>query len=158
MRATHSMAYFDLSKLNLAKANVLKAFVSNCNGNRRDKVALKTPTTEMSNSKYQNEDKLSCRILLLQWKPKLCRTKPSSGRGLDIAALDEAGHGKKQDENKQTAKHRNKKGDSTWKTAQQWCAAHIYKIRLCLDPDAQHRTHVSSKWCWMPWQLRSLPE
>jgi len=35
------------------------------------------------------------------------------GRGLDIAALDEAGHGKKQDENKQTAKHRNKKGDST---------------------------------------------
>jgi len=36
------MTYFDLSKLNIAKANVLKAFESYSKGNRRDEVALRT--------------------------------------------------------------------------------------------------------------------
>jgi len=39
----------------------------------------------------QNKDKLSCRILLLQRKPKLGRTKPLTGphapRGLDVASV-----------------------------------------------------------------------
>jgi len=37
-----TMAYFDHGKLNLAQPIVLKTFVSNCNINRRVKVALKT--------------------------------------------------------------------------------------------------------------------
>ena len=44
------MAYFDLGKLTLAQPIVLKAFVSNCNINRRDKVALKT--TYIKNFKF----------------------------------------------------------------------------------------------------------
>ena len=55
----------------------------NCNGNRRDKEALMTTCTK----KYQWQDhqnkhkgRLSvCGILLLQRKPKLGRTKPSTG-------------------------------------------------------------------------------
>jgi len=45
------MAYFDLGKLNLAQPIVLKAFISNCNSNRRAKVALKT--TYIKNVKFK---------------------------------------------------------------------------------------------------------
>jgi len=68
----------------------------NCNGNRRDKVALKT--TCIKNVKFKIiKIRTGChlsvyRILLLQRKPKLGRTKPSTGphagRGLDIVGLD----------------------------------------------------------------------
>jgi len=43
------MAYFDLSKLNVAKANALKRSNHNCNGSRHDKMALRTSYTKMSN-------------------------------------------------------------------------------------------------------------
>jgi len=46
------MAYFDLVKLNLAQLIALKAFVSNCNSNRRDKVALKTTYMKNVNFDY----------------------------------------------------------------------------------------------------------
>jgi len=43
-------------------------------------MALRTTCTKMSNSRYQNKDRLSvCRILLLQRKPKLGSTKSSHG-------------------------------------------------------------------------------
>ena len=62
----------------------------NCNGNRRDKFALKT--TCIKNVKlrlYQIKDCLSeCRMLSPQRTPKPGRTKPSTGPGLDIAGLD----------------------------------------------------------------------
>ena len=45
------MAYFDLSKLSLAKANVLKASNPNCHGERRNKVALRT--TCIKNVKFK---------------------------------------------------------------------------------------------------------
>jgi len=45
------MAYFDLSKLSLAKANVLKASNPNCHGKRRNKVALRT--TCIKNVKFK---------------------------------------------------------------------------------------------------------
>jgi len=45
------MTYFELRELNLAKANVLKAFECNRNGNRRDKVALRT--TSIKNVKLK---------------------------------------------------------------------------------------------------------
>jgi len=45
-----AMAYFDLGKLNLAQPIVLKACISNCNINRRVKVALKT--TFIKNVKF----------------------------------------------------------------------------------------------------------
>jgi len=45
-----AVAYFDLGKLNLAQPIVLKACVSNCNINRRFKVALKT--TYIKNVKF----------------------------------------------------------------------------------------------------------
>ena len=46
-----AMAYFDLGNLNLAQPIVLKACLSNCNVNRRVKVALKTTYIKMSNSR-----------------------------------------------------------------------------------------------------------
>ena len=45
------MAYFKLSKVNLVQANVLKMFECNCNGNRRDKVALRTTCIKNVKSK-----------------------------------------------------------------------------------------------------------
>jgi len=68
----------------------------NCNGNRRDKFALKT--TCIKNVKlrlYQIKDCLSeCRMLSPQRTPKPGRTKPSTGlhaaRGLDKAVLNKA--------------------------------------------------------------------
>jgi len=87
------MAYFDLVKLNLAQPIALKAFVSNCNSNRRDKVALKTTCMKNVNfDYYQNQDRLSeYSIHLLQRQPKLGRTKhsagPHAGRELDIAGI-----------------------------------------------------------------------
>ena len=66
----------------------------NCNGNRRDEVALRATSIKRQIQNYQNKDRLSvCRILLLQRTPKLGCTKPSTkphaARGLDIAGLDE---------------------------------------------------------------------
>jgi len=54
------MAYFDLSKLNLAEANVLKMFETDV-----IKWHWGTPATKMSNSRLSNKDKLWRRILLL---------------------------------------------------------------------------------------------
>jgi len=56
------MAYFHLSKLNLGKAN----------GNRRDKVTMRTTCNQYAKFKI-------IKILLLQRKPKLDRTKPLTG-------------------------------------------------------------------------------
>ena len=67
-------------------------FECNCNDNRRDKLALRTTCIKNVKFNYQNKERLSvCRILLLQRKPQLGRTKPSTGPhtglGLDIADL-----------------------------------------------------------------------
>jgi len=68
----------------------------NCNGNRRDKVALRNTCIKKCQIQYyQNKDRLSVfRILLLQRKPQLSRTNPSTGphaaRGLDIPSLEHA--------------------------------------------------------------------
>jgi len=45
------MAYFDRSELNLAETNILKKCEPNCNGNRRDKVFLRT--TCIKNVKFK---------------------------------------------------------------------------------------------------------
>jgi len=74
------MAYFDLSKLNLAYTNVMKAFESWMQWCRRDKVALRTTCIKNVKFKIIKKDRLSVfGILSLQWKPKLGRTKPSTG-------------------------------------------------------------------------------
>jgi len=62
--------------------NILKVFECyTCNGNRCDKMALRT--TCIKNVKFKivkNKDRLSvCKILLPQRKPKLGRTKPLIG-------------------------------------------------------------------------------
>ena len=62
----------------------------NCNGNRRVKVALRTASIKNVIQNYQRKNWLSVgRILSLQPKPKLGRTKPSTGphvgRESDIA-------------------------------------------------------------------------
>ena len=84
MRAAPWMAYFDLSKLNLAKAkaNVLKA------GNRRDKVAL--TTTCNKNVKFKiMKIRTCCHVGYfyhsenLNWAAQNLRL----GRGLDITGL-----------------------------------------------------------------------
>ena len=91
MRAVRCMAYFDLSKLNIQylKTMYSKRSNPNCNGNRRDKVALRATCIKNVIQKYQNKEKLSvCRILLLQRQPKLGRIKPSTrpnvARGWDV--------------------------------------------------------------------------
>jgi len=43
------MAYFDLSKLNVAKLMCWKRSNHNCNGNRHDKMALETSYIKMWN-------------------------------------------------------------------------------------------------------------
>jgi len=46
------MAYFDLSKLNLAFQLMYSKYSNpNCNGNRRDKAGLRTTCIKMSNLK-----------------------------------------------------------------------------------------------------------
>jgi len=87
------MTYSYLIKQIELKLMYWKRSNPNCNGNRRDKVALRTNSIKkMSNWSYQTKDSLSmCTIFLLHGKTKLCRTKPSTGphagRGLDIAGL-----------------------------------------------------------------------
>jgi len=86
------MAYFDLSKLNLAYTNVMKAFESKMQWCRRDKVALRSTCIKNVKFKIIRKDRLSIlRILLLQRKPL---TGPhetfdwaASARWLDIADL-----------------------------------------------------------------------
>jgi len=50
------MTYFDLSKLTLASANVLNAFESNCNGERRVKVAEDYLHQKCQIPYYQNKN------------------------------------------------------------------------------------------------------
>jgi len=74
-------------------------FESNCHGNRRDKVTLRT--TCIKNVKFKMIKTRSgcqyvayCRILILQRKPKVGCTNPqlgrisARGRGLDIGGLE----------------------------------------------------------------------
>jgi len=49
--AAHWMVYFYFSKLNLAQTNILKVCECNCNGNRHDKVVLRT--TCIKNVKFK---------------------------------------------------------------------------------------------------------
>ena len=72
------MTYFDLSKLTLASANVLNAFESNCNGERRVKVAEDYLHQKCQIPYYQNKNWLSVfRLLSLQLKPELGRMRPA---------------------------------------------------------------------------------
>ena len=91
------MTYCDLSKLNLALANLWKLSYPNCNGNRRAKVALRTTCIKNVKFKiikirtdwqyvgyfYYSEN--------LHWAAqnlRLGRMRPE-GRGLDMAGLAE---------------------------------------------------------------------
>jgi len=87
MRAAHWMAYLDLSKLNLVKLMSWKCLNPNCNGNRHDKVALRTTCNNIVKSRLLKQGQLVCRIRLLWQKPKLGCIKPSTGPHLDIADL-----------------------------------------------------------------------
>ena len=72
------MAYFDLSKLNLAYTNVLKAFKSKMQSCRRDAVALRTTCVKNVKFKMIKKDRLSVfETLSLQRKPQLCRMRPA---------------------------------------------------------------------------------
>jgi len=77
------MAYFDLSKLNLAYTNVMKAFKSKmqlCRRDRRDAVELRTNCVKNVKFRIIKKDRLSVfGILSLQLKPQLGRTKPFTG-------------------------------------------------------------------------------
>jgi len=64
----------------------------NCNGNRRDKVALRLPALKFQIEDYEKKDRLSvCRMFSLQRAPKFGRTKHSTGphadRGFDTDDL-----------------------------------------------------------------------
>ena len=78
IRAAHWMAYFDLSKLNLAFLMYWKC--SNATAMVTDVIRWlwESPASKMSNSNYQNKDRLRVRrILLLQREPKLGRMRPA---------------------------------------------------------------------------------
>jgi len=58
------MAYFDLSKINLAYTNILKVCKLNCSGNTNKRVDIVALTEEHLHQKcqvqdYQNKDRLS---------------------------------------------------------------------------------------------------
>jgi len=93
LRVTHWMPYSDLRKLKLA--NILKVFewnfwcmcssvplyhaCSHYNENRRDKRHWGTHASKISKSRLSKPGQVvSCRILLLQPKPKLGHIKPST--------------------------------------------------------------------------------
>jgi len=64
------MAYFDLNKLNLAFTNVMKAFESQMELGRRDKVVLRTTCIKNVKFKIIKKGRLSAiRIIFLQRKP-----------------------------------------------------------------------------------------
>jgi len=70
--------------------NTLKVFESHCNGNRCDKMALRTTLSKMSNSKW-SKTRTGCQYVRyfyhsenLNWAAQ----NPRLGRGLDIAGLD----------------------------------------------------------------------
>ena len=70
------MAYFDLSKQNVLQLMCWKRSNPNCNGNRRDKVALRPPELKFRIEHYENTDKLSvCRIFSLQRTLELVQRK-----------------------------------------------------------------------------------
>ena len=74
------MAYFDLSKLNLAYISVMKAFKSKMQWCRRDTMTLRTTCVKNVKFKIIKKDRLSLfGILSLQLKPQLGRTKPLTG-------------------------------------------------------------------------------
>jgi len=95
MRASHWIAHFCLSKLNLALLTYSKRANTNCNGIRRDKVVLITTCIEsVKIQDYQNKERFSVySILQLQRKPKVGHTKLSTGPHaalwlrLDIAVI-----------------------------------------------------------------------
>ena len=92
-RDAHWMVYFNLSKANYIWLKLMswKASNPNCSANRRDKVPQRTTCKKCQIPDYLNKDKLSvCSILLLQRKPKLGRTKPSTG--LHAARGPRVGH------------------------------------------------------------------
>jgi len=80
LRAAHWMVYFDFSKLNLAYTNILSVRIITAMATDVINGTEDHPLQKCQIHNYQNKDRLSvCRILLLQRKPKLGRTKPSTG-------------------------------------------------------------------------------
>jgi len=74
------MAYFDLSKLNLAYTNVMKAFKSKMQWCRGVTVALRTTCVKNVKFKIIKKDRLSVfEIISPQRKPQLGRTKLLTG-------------------------------------------------------------------------------
>ena len=91
MRTAHWMTYFDLSKLNLAfKVIYWKRSNPNCNGNRRDKVALRTTSIIFKIIKIRTDCRYVayfCHSENLNWAAQ--KSSPGShearGSGLDTA-------------------------------------------------------------------------
>jgi len=90
------MAHCEFGKLNLAKPNAPKVFECNCDGNRRDKLALRTTSIKnvtfkiiktRTSSPYLGYFYYSVNLNWTAQSPQLSRMRPA-GLGLDISDLN----------------------------------------------------------------------